>query len=411
MRILIISNRHWYHVAHGVERFLPMSRYLAQRGHQVNLVYLGREMKTHDDYKLDWSNAKYFSIDDAGESRLLLVPDLRGKRTKLHRLGRQGSEIADILASLKEVGMGSSLLLRDYDVVHVEYLFDWPLTAAALITKSLRRAPHVVDFVDLIAPLVRPRKWQAMLYKVGYLPTWATVVSDYLGSYLVSKGFDRQRIFKIPMGVAAGKVRRLEKEEAREMLGLNREQQLVGFELGTGMLDEYVDLALASLRELLKRRKGVKLVFIGSLGDWTYRIRGRAGSMGLDRSVICTGVLRTEELSPWLGACDVLILPLRDSAYDQARFPGRFGDYLAAGRPIVGTTVGETQNILRRGCGLLAKPDNHMDFASKILALLKDDELMRRMGDTGRRLAEGDYSWRNLAGKLEEAYKEIAASH
>jgi len=367
-------------------------------------------MEVHPDYRHDWSRAKHFSIDESSQSRLILLPDLRRKRTRLRRFAWQGNEIADILASLKEVGMSSPLLLRDYDVVHVEYLFDWPLIASALITKSLRRAPHVVDFVDLIDPLVRPLNRHAMLYKIGYLPTWATVVSDFLGSYLVSKGFDRGRIFKIPMGVDSTKVRCVKKEEAREMLGLACEQQLVGLELGTGMWDEYVDVALASLREVLKHRSGVKLVFIGYAAGWMDRIRERINSMRLDRNVICTGMLRTEELSPWLGACDVLILPLRDTAYDQAKFPGRFGDYLAAGRPIVGAAVGETQDIIRRGCGLLAKPNNHEDFASKILALLKDDELMKKMGETGRRLAEDDYSWMNLAGKLEEAYKKIIFS-
>jgi glycosyltransferase involved in cell wall biosynthesis len=300
--------------------------------------------------------------------------------------------------------------LGDYDLVHVEFLFDWPLIASALITKCLRRTPHVVDFVDLIDALVGPSKRRSFLYKIGYLPTWATVVSDYLGSHLVSKGFAKKMIFKIPMGIDSAKVHHLQKEEAREVLGLAQEQRLIGFELGTGMWDEYVDLALTSFREVLRHKDGVKFAFIGHAEGWSDRIRDRINSMGLDREVICTGILRTEELSPWLGACDVLILPLRDTAYDKARVPGRFGDYLAAGRPIVGACVGETQDILRRGCGLLAEPSNHIDFASKILTILEDENLMREMGEAGRRLAENDYSWKSVAAKLEQAYETIIAA-
>jgi len=384
-----------------------MAPYLTQKGHQVNLVYLGKEKQVHDSYNIDRNRLTCLSIDEPSQSRLIIVPDLRRKRTSLRRCGWQGSKAADILASIEEVSMCSTQLLGDYDIVHVEYLFDWPLIASALITKCLRRNPHVVDFVDLIDALVGPSKRRAMLYKIGYLPTWATVVSDYLGSHLVSKGFAKDRIFKIPMGVDSAKVRRVKKEEAREALGLPQEQQLIGFELGTGMWDEYVDLLLASFREVLKYLSGVKFVFIGHAEAWLDKIRDRVNSMGLHRSVIFTGMLRTEELGPWLEACDVLILPLRDTAYDKARFPGRFGDYLAAGRPIVAAAVGDTQNIIRRGCGLLAEPGNHIDFASKILSILKDDDLMQRMGETGRRLAEEDYSWKNIAVTLEETYQTI----
>jgi glycosyltransferase involved in cell wall biosynthesis len=55
-----------------------------------------------------------------------------------------------------------------------------------------------------------------------------------------------------------------------------------------------------------------------------------------------------ELLSLYLDA-DLLIIPLRDSIQDIARFPHKVSEYTAAGRPILSTTVGELGYYFRNG--------------------------------------------------------------
>lgn len=415
MKILVLSHRHWYYVAHGIERFLPMSRHLAQKGHQVTMMYLpvpnsGYSL-VHESYRIDLDLPVYMTIDRTNQSKALFIPDLRSRNSISDHLGPLARGANDLLRSLQEVAIGSSCLLADYDLVHIEYLFDSPLVFSGLLSKFLRKIPHIVDFVDLIRPLIRPSKYYGLLSLIGYLPTWATVCSDYLRSCLVSKGFPMNTVFKIPMGADLNKVRLVRKEQAREKLGLNQEQRLVGFELAPwGIRDEYVDVLLDSFREIHRESTGAKMLFIGSTIGSMDRIRQKISGAGLDRSVVCTGLLRTDELSLWLGACDVLVLPLMDTPYDHAKFPGRVGDYLAAGRPIVAAAVGEMQNIISKGCGLLAKPGDPQDLAFKILTVLKHDELMGEMGKMSRHLAENDYSWNSIADRLEAVYEEVIAA-
>jgi glycosyltransferase involved in cell wall biosynthesis len=46
-------------------------------------------------------------------------------------------------------------------------------------------------------------------------------------------------------------------------------------------------------------------------------------------------------------------------------------------------------------------------LASSMLAILKDDDLARRMGAEGRKLAIGKYSWRRAAEQIERVYREL----
>lgn len=415
MRILILSHRHWYYVAYGMERFLPMSKRLVQKGHQVTMMYLpvpsSDYSSLHPVYKINLDSPVYLTTDKTSGSRALFIPDLRSRGSITDHLGRHARAINDFLRSLQEVAMGSSCLLADYDLVHIEYLFDSPLVVSALLSRVLRSAPHLIDFVDLIRPLTGSSRYYQFLSRIGYLPTWATVCSDYLRSLLLARGFPENIVFKIPMGADLDKVQSVRKGDARERLGLSKDEKFVGFELAPwGISDEYVDLLLDSLREILRHLTGVKMLFIGSTISSMDRIQNKINKAGLDRSVKCTGLLRTDELSLWLGASDVLVLPLKNTPYDHAKFPGRVGDYLAAGRPIVASAVGEMKNILGKGCGLLAEPGDAEDFAMKIATVLRSDDLMDKMGRMARHLGESDYSWKNIADKLEEVYQKVIAS-
>jgi glycosyltransferase involved in cell wall biosynthesis len=54
-----------------------------------------------------------------------------------------------------------------------------------------------------------------------------------------------------------------------------------------------------------------------------------------------TGPLAYDQINPYLSACDVCWLPLCDSGANRGRFPFKLGDYMAVGKPVVATAVGD----------------------------------------------------------------------
>ena len=106
-------------------------------------------------------------------------------------------------------------------------------------------------------------------------------------------------------------------------------------------------------------------------------------------------------------AGSVMALPYSPNPHNQARFPNRAGDYLAAGRPLVTNPTGDLAALVAtEGIGVLA-PAEPRAFATAIVALLRDEARMREIGVRARAFAEGDGPWSARADELERLYADL----
>ena len=88
-----------------------------------------------------------------------------------------------------------------------------------------------------------------------------------------------------------------------------------------------------------------------------------------------------------------MLLPLSDRPVNSARFPNRFGNYLAAGRPIATNPTGDVGEVVEREQVGIVAPDEPGAFADAVLRLLDDLPTCGAMGRRARDLAETRYSW------------------
>jgi len=94
--------------------------------------------------------------------------------------------------------------------------------------------------------------------------------------------------------------------------------------------------------------------------------------------------------------------------FERTRFPNRFLDYLAAGRPIIVTSSSATAHIvIQKGCGLVSRTDDPEDFASKIVRLLMEEDLRNEMSVKARSLALNEFSVKSVARGLEGVYRSL----
>jgi glycosyltransferase involved in cell wall biosynthesis len=78
---------------------------------------------------------------------------------------------------------------------------------------------------------------------------------------------------------------------------------------------------------------------------------------------------------------------------------------MAAGCPTIYTTKGSGPELIEDGItGLLVDPDSPQEIARAILALLRDTDLARRLGERGRRHVEERFSWPVLLAQNEGLY-------
>jgi len=128
----------------------------------------------------------------------------------------------------------------------------------------------------------------------------------------------------------------------------------------------------------------------------------------ISHRVLLTGPKPFKEVPLYLSAADVLVLPMDNVPIEKARFPMRFGDYIAAGRPIISNAVGEVKYYLERyECGLTAEPTDVLKMAEHIIYLLNNRNYGELLGKKARMLAEGDLAWKKIANDLSRVYQEV----
>jgi glycosyltransferase involved in cell wall biosynthesis len=134
----------------------------------------------------------------------------------------------------------------------------------------------------------------------------------------------------------------------------------------------------------------------------------RAG--GGDR-IELSGYLSRDDLLALYGRAHALLIPLFDDTRSRARFPTKIGEYLAAGRPIVTTAVGEVASCFSDGVdALICPPGDPRAYGEKIAAVFADGAAAAAIGRAGRRLAETRFHYGLYSETLLRSFATVAAS-
>ena len=84
---------------------------------------------------------------------------------------------------------------------------------------------------------------------------------------------------------------------------------------------------------------------------------------------------------------------------------------MAFAKPIVGSDTGGIPELVQDNqTGFLVEPGNYHSAAERILELLADTDLRRRMGQKGLRAAQEDFNLETNVGRLIQLYGIAAAS-
>jgi glycosyltransferase involved in cell wall biosynthesis len=110
-----------------------------------------------------------------------------------------------------------------------------------------------------------------------------------------------------------------------------------------------------------------------------------------------------EWVATLMAISDVVVLPYR--AITQS---GVLQVAYACGKPVVGTRIGGLPDVIHAGeTGLLADPHDPPSLANTIIEMLTNPEKVKQMGLNARRLAETQYSWLTVAGRIKAVFERI----
>ena len=213
-------------------------------------------------------------------------------------------------------------------------------------------------------------------------------VSRNAAEDLINSGAPPERVRVVPNGVSVARFRDAEPMPLPEGISGGFVVCFVGlFYPWHGI--RFLAEAFAILHE---RAPDARLLLVGDGEDAPVAraILERRGALG---AAHFTGLVPRPKAPRYMAAADVLVSPHAD-VHRFIGSPIKLFEYMAAGRPIVATRVGQIPEILADELtALLVAPEDPGAMAAAIERLHGDRELGRRLGTAAQREAAEHHSW------------------
>ncbi|GAC1319356.1 MAG: hypothetical protein NVSMB2_14610 [Chloroflexota bacterium] len=188
---------------------------------------------------------------------------------------------------------------------------------------------------------------------------------------------------------------------ARTALGFTPEDLVVGFSGTFGAWHGIPTLA-AALAPVVHARPRVRWLLIGD-GPLRHLVDTAIQDGGLQRNIGMPGLVPHAEMPAYLAACDIVVSPHGRQA-DGGEFfgsPTKLFEYMACGRPIVASAVGQIAEVLEHErTALLVPPDDPTALTAAITRLVDEPDLRTRLGHHARQAAVERHTWRQNAERV-----------
>lgn len=224
---------------------------------------------------------------------------------------------------------------------------------------------------------------------------------------VVERGVPRSKTFFLPNGADLELFRPLapDNEIAQEYPFGNR---FVVMYSGLFGIKHSLEVLLEAA-SLLKEQKDIVFFLLGNGARRDALIR-EARERQLD-NVIFGAERNVKEIPPLLARADACFAAVRPEPYPKKVVSVKVFEYLACRKPVVGALSGESARILEEsGGGIVVPPGDARSTADAILALYRDAEKRRAMGEVGRRYVDENYSRSAWAARLEQRVSEMCAA-
>ncbi len=133
--------------------------------------------------------------------------------------------------------------------------------------------------------------------------------------------------------------------------------------------------------------------------------KDRISELNLQNDVILDlRYLHLSEIGPIMSIATVVVYPYHSSTQS-----GAVQAAYTFGRPVIATRVGGLPEAVEDGRnGFLVPPQSHRELADKISLLVNDPEMVSRMGEYSRQLANTRFNWKSIAEKIIDVYSDLA---
>jgi len=237
------------------------------------------------------------------------------------------------------------------------------------------------------------------------------VVSAPLKKSIISSGLSEDRVLVNPNAVDPEKFKPAKEEiclKIKRQLNIPKGKIIIGFSGTFGPWHGIKELAEGILR-LNANPVWRRQLFFVLYGDGYLRstIEHKIASF---ENVRFTGIIEYECIQDFLSICDILISPHGKTPDGREFFgsPTKLFEYMAMGKAIVASNLGQIGQILEHGkTALLCEPGNVEELLKGIIYLVENPEERFRIAKNTRQKAKEKHTWRQNAERVIQAFEEV----
>jgi len=190
--------------------------------------------------------------------------------------------------------------------------------------------------------------------------------------------------------------------DIRAALGIDGECLVIGI-VGDIVPGKGLIYLISSLTKIKSVIPSVRLLVVGDgPSEYMRKAKSKADRLGVSSSILWAG--HRTDIPEILSALDLFVLPSLDESLSIAVI-----EAMAAGLSVVATSVGGLPEVVvPYKTGFLVPPANHVALSAAIITMLKDKNLRRRFGESGRKRVLKSFSIETQLPKIESCLYRVS---
>ena len=164
---------------------------------------------------------------------------------------------------------------------------------------------------------------------------------------------------------------------------------------GNAAYKEIILLIIDSFRQLNDNTFIYLYLVVSGKENNLIEIKKYIGNYLLNDKIKIFSNLSEKQLYSYYNSAMALLIPLRPSFEDMARFPHKTGEYLASGNPVISTNYGEVKYYFKDMVNmLLADKYDIISFAKKMQFVINNPMEAKKIGKLGKAVASQIFDYR-----------------
>lgn len=250
--------------------------------------------------------------------------------------------------------------------------------------------------------------WLAKAFEEKLLPIFLDkiiAVVPAIKEVMTKAGADKNKIEVVRNGVDYSRFNAdIDGTFIREKYHIKEDTKLIIF-IGTIRPWHGMNHILNIFSKMIKKNQNVKLLVVGTgkkelLRDYKHL----ASDLGLEKHLICTGWVDNKDIPKYIAAADVGIHTM---IYPLDMDPFKTLEYMASGKPVIGSIYGLRELIGKSNGGILIDPLQYEESTEKIIELFNDRNKMKDMGNNARSYVVEHHDWRKNMKRLHDILETI----